>query len=227
MSMPSKDIKTVGYVMRRTNYGEADRILDIITPLGKIAAIARGARREKSKLAGGIEMFTLTDYCLHKGQGELAIVTSAKMQNHFSNIMKSYDRIELGGAILKKVAKIAEGSDNEEYFNIVHQALTGLNDGVDVRLVETYALVNLASAMGEELNLQRDSKGERLAPQQRYDWDEPNDCFVERERGAFNENDIKLLRMIASTDLAVVTRVKNIDGSLGKAWELVRAVVHI
>lgn len=227
MSMPSKDIKTVGYVMRRTNYGEADRILDIITPLGKIAAIARGARREKSKLAGGIEMFTLTDYCFHKGQGELAIVTSAKMKNHFSNIMKSYDRIELGGAILKKVAKIAEGSDNEEYFNIVHQALMGLNDGVDVSLVETYVLVNLASAMGEELNLQRDSNGEKLAPQRKYDWDEYNDCFSERDGGVFSENDIKLLRMIASTDLAVVTRVKNINESLGKVWELVRAVVHI
>ena len=50
MSMANKDIKTIGYVMRRTNYGEADRILDIITPQGKIAAIARSARREKSKL---------------------------------------------------------------------------------------------------------------------------------------------------------------------------------
>ena len=51
------DIKTLAYVLRRTNYGEADRILNIITPNGKISAIAKGARKEKSKLAGGIEMF--------------------------------------------------------------------------------------------------------------------------------------------------------------------------
>ena len=34
MSIHSNDIRTYGYVLRRTNYGEADRILNIITPKG-------------------------------------------------------------------------------------------------------------------------------------------------------------------------------------------------
>lgn len=227
MSMANKDIKTIGYVMRRTNYGEADRILDIITPQGKIAAIARSARREKSKLAGGIEMFTLSDYCFHKGKGELAIVTSVKMQKHLSNIMKSYDRIELGGMILRKVARLAESSDNEEYFKIVDQCLNGLNDGLDTRLVEVYSLVNLSSAMGEEINLTRDNRGEKLVAGQRYNWDSGDECFVQYENGVFDENDIKFFRMIASTDLTVVARVKNMKESLGKVWQLVREIVHI
>ena len=45
------DIKTLAYVIRRTNYGEADRIINLITPEGKISAIAKGVRKEKSKLA--------------------------------------------------------------------------------------------------------------------------------------------------------------------------------
>lgn len=48
-----RDVKTLAYVMRRTNYGEADRILNLITPEGKMSAIAKGVRKEKSKLAGG------------------------------------------------------------------------------------------------------------------------------------------------------------------------------
>jgi len=52
-----KITKTKAIVLRRTNYGEADRIIQFITPVGKISAIAKGVRREKSRLAGGIELF--------------------------------------------------------------------------------------------------------------------------------------------------------------------------
>ena len=74
-----KDYRTLGIILRRTNYGEADRILNIITPRGKISAIAKAARKSKSKLAGGIEMFAKVDLNLHQGKSEFAIVTSAKM----------------------------------------------------------------------------------------------------------------------------------------------------
>lgn len=53
-NMPNKDIRTLGIVLRRTNYGEADRILNILTPSGKITAIAKGVRKSRSKLAGRI-----------------------------------------------------------------------------------------------------------------------------------------------------------------------------
>ncbi len=73
------EIKTKSYVLRRTNYGEADRILNLITPAGKISAIAKGVRKEKSKLAGGVEMFSLAELTIHKGKGEFGTITSAKM----------------------------------------------------------------------------------------------------------------------------------------------------
>ena len=49
-NIQSKDIRTPGIVIRRVNYGEADRILTIITPSGKISAIAKGVRKAKSKV---------------------------------------------------------------------------------------------------------------------------------------------------------------------------------
>ncbi|MBR3180228.1 recombination protein O N-terminal domain-containing protein [Candidatus Saccharibacteria bacterium] len=43
MSQNSRgDIKTLAYVLRRTNYGEADRILNLITPGGKKSVIVKG-----------------------------------------------------------------------------------------------------------------------------------------------------------------------------------------
>ena len=45
--------KTLAIVLRRTDFGEADRIVNLLTPNGKQVAIARGVRKPKSKLAGG------------------------------------------------------------------------------------------------------------------------------------------------------------------------------
>ena len=50
----SRDKRTQAIVLRRTNYGEADRILQLLTPEGKKSVMAKGVRKEKSKLAGGI-----------------------------------------------------------------------------------------------------------------------------------------------------------------------------
>ena len=66
--MTAQSFNTKGIILKRTNYGEADRILNIITPQGKIAAIAKSARKERSKLAGGIEMFSLTDLTIHRAK---------------------------------------------------------------------------------------------------------------------------------------------------------------
>ena len=55
-----KSKKVLAIVLRRTDFGEADRIVNLLTSEGKISAIARGARRQKSKLAGGIEIFAVT-----------------------------------------------------------------------------------------------------------------------------------------------------------------------
>jgi DNA repair protein RecO (recombination protein O) len=65
-------------VLRRTDFGEADRILTLFTPAyGKVRAIAKGARRTTSRLAGHLEPFTRTQLLLATGR-ELDIVTQAE-----------------------------------------------------------------------------------------------------------------------------------------------------
>ncbi|MET0980164.1 MAG: DNA repair protein RecO, partial [Candidatus Saccharimonadales bacterium] len=66
-------LRTRAIVLRRTNFGEADRILQLLTPDGKKSVMARGVRREKSKLAGGIELFAVCDVVITEGKGSLGI----------------------------------------------------------------------------------------------------------------------------------------------------------
>ena len=206
----------MGYVLRRTNYAEADRILNLITPQGKISAIAKGVRKEKSKLAGGIEMFTLSNYNIHLGRGEFGVITSVKMQKYYGNIIKNFTKMELAAMMLKKISRTAENSDSSEYFEIIDQSLASLDMGDDDELTESWFLMRLGKAAGEEINLYRDADGEKLNPELRYFWNIGENSFVLHDNGDFGVNEIKMLRLLLTTDLNVAKRVKTTPEMLQK-----------
>lgn len=212
-AMVNKDLKTSGIVLRRTNYGEADRILNLITPVGKVSAIAKGVRKEKSKLAGNIEMFSLTDYVIHFKNSEMGVITSARMIEHYGDIIKSFDCMELAAMILKRISRLSENNDNEAFFDITKQSLMGLNNGVNMALVEGWFLLKTAKASGEEVNLYRDVNGEKLQAGVRYDWNGSESAFYLKDNGEYGTDEIKMLRLMQSSNLNVIQKVK-VDGDL-------------
>lgn len=224
VNMQPKDIRTLAYVLRRTNYGEADRILNIITPQGKMSVIAKGVRREKSKLAGGIEMFSRVELNIHQGKSEFGIVTSAKMLQFFNNILKDFSKTEFAADILKRVSKMAEGSDNPEYYDVVDQAMVALDAGVNFDLIRIWVLFNLKKASGEEINLYRDINGAELDADKKYEWDFYEKSLVEKTGGDISADKIKLMRLLVTNDLMVVSRVKSIDDMMSSILKIAEAV---
>lgn len=220
--LQNRDLRTLGIVLRRTNYAEADRILNIITPTGKITAIAKGVRKAKSKLAGGVEMFSLVDFNIHKGRSEIGVITGAKMVQYYGEILKDFRRLELAGMILKKINQVAENSDSPEYFRLAEQCLAELNRGASLELIEGWFWLNLLRAMGEEVNLYRDVSGEKLAAEKTYNWDTVQMAFVEYERGEYGANEIKMLRLMTTADLKVARKVKIETETVQKLLSLIR-----
>ena len=223
----NKDLRTQGFVLRRTNYGEADRILNIITPLGKFAVIAKSVRKTKSKLAGSIEMFSLIDFNIHQGRSEFGVVTGAKMLEYYGEILHNYRRMELSGMILKKISQAAESANSEEYFNMTKQCLAGLNVGWNPDLVEAWFLLHLMRVMGEEMNLYRDGDGKKLIENQNYYYDNTVSAFMVNDGGEFGTNEIKMLRLLTTAKLNVVQKVKIDDTMLSKILDLVQVVARL
>src|SRR5918996_786767 len=59
MSPRARLYKTEAIVLRSMDLGEADRVLTVLTPrLGKLRVIAKGIRRPRSRLGGGLEPFS-------------------------------------------------------------------------------------------------------------------------------------------------------------------------
>lgn len=211
-----KDIRTRAIALRRTNYGESDRILNLITPLGKFSVLARGVRKEKSRLAGAVELFTVSDVVIHEGRGSLATLTSAKMLQFYGRILTDLPMLELASSFLKRIERVAEQTDNPEFFDILKQALAGLDNGISPELVSVWFDFNLLRATGEEINLLYDTRGEKLSPDQQYIWDSIEQALSLDPQGTIGASEIKSARLILSAKLKIVANVDKIGEILPK-----------
>jgi len=223
----STDLRTHAIVLRRTNYGESDRILSLLTPEGKYAVLAKGARKEKSKLAGGIELFSVGDVVIHQGKGSLSLLTSAKLIRFYRNILADMTSLEFASDFLKKIEKVSEQTDNPEYFDVIDQSLAGLDRHYPPNLVKTWFILNLAQALGEEINLSTDVDGEKLNAESRYFWDGIECALRSNPQGQIDASGIKLARLMLTAKLDTVARIADVSETLDTIAPIARAYEQI
>ena len=219
------DLRTKAIVLHRTKYGETDRILNLLTPEGRKSCVAKGVRKEKSKLAGGIEMFTVSDIVIHESEkSDMGILTSAKMVKSYMNIISDLDRFELGSKVIKMTNKISENVDSPELFTLVNQCFWALDKNLNRELIESYFLLNLMRISGEEVNLHRDTDGEKLSAELNYFWDSYENALKPDENGKITANHIKVMRLMLTSPLKTVVQVKEIGGLLPEILYIAKSV---
>lgn len=209
--MPN-DLRTKAIVLRRINYGEYDRILNLLSPEGNFSVLAKGVRKEKSRLAGGIEPFLISDVVIHQSRSAgLGILTGARMLNSFHNILNDLERLELASKILRQLEHASEQINSPEHFSLLSQSLSGLHHSFELETVLTWFLLNLTRISGEEINLYRDTEGQTLDPKIRYNWDITEKAFRPHLHGAFSANEIKILRLMLSNSLAFNAKINQLE----------------
>jgi DNA repair protein RecO (recombination protein O) len=123
-----RTINTQGVVLSRTDFGEADRIIHFLTPdHGKVTGIAKGVRKSKSKLAGGIELFSVSELTFIVGKSEIYTIISARLEKHFDNITKELERTNVGYETIRLLNKATEDNPEPEYFNLLTHVFEALN----------------------------------------------------------------------------------------------------
>lgn len=221
-----KSFTTRAIVLRRTNYGEADRIMQLLTPdHGKLGAMAKGVRRGRGKLTGGMELFAVSEVTLYKGRGDLALVTSARIETFYGEILKDYDRLQLAYAVIKEISRVAEAATGPELFELLRQSFMFLND-LEIRLplIEIWFRLQLAILLGTALNVSTTVGNARLSPDVRYNFVMNDMVFVEHPRGTYTPDHIKLLRLLSVKNPKVVSHVGGIGPLLEDSLWLARAI---
>jgi DNA repair protein RecO (recombination protein O) len=215
--------RTRAIVLRRTNYGEADRILQMLTPDGRRSVMARGVRREKSKLAGGIELFAVSDIVINKGRGDLGILTSARLIQFYRHILEDYDRLQFGYEVVKQVAAATETVDEPEWFDVLQETFAGLDaTAIPRQLVEAWFYLRHAALLGHELSLVNDVAGNRISPDQRYAYDVGERGLRVAVNGELTANHIKFLRLLNAKSLKILAQIGGVGEILPECWMVAR-----
>jgi len=91
-----KNFKAEGLVLQNRSLGEADKLITLLTrEEGKFTAVARGARKMNSRLAGGVDLFTRGQYSFHRGR-TWPIITGQEVCEHFSIFREDPDLYPYG-----------------------------------------------------------------------------------------------------------------------------------
>jgi DNA repair protein RecO (recombination protein O) len=183
---------TRGIVLSRTDYGEADRIITMLTPdpdHGKLRLMARGVRKPKSKLAGGIELFSVSDLSFIRGRGEIGTLVSARLITHYGHIVQDITRVQLGYELIKMLNKATEDQPEPDYFELLEQAFMALDDAaLDPTLIRLWFSAQLLRQAGHSPNLQTTLEGDKLLPDHTYNFDYDAVSFTPHAEGQRNES---------------------------------------
>lgn len=108
-------IKVKGLIIQENNFGDFDKMLTILTPnLGKITVVAKGARRIKSALLAGSQLFCFGEYLLFKGKGTYSL-NSVEIIELFYNMRVDLEKLQYGVHILKILNDITDENQNTFY----------------------------------------------------------------------------------------------------------------
>jgi DNA repair protein RecO (recombination protein O) len=141
--------RTEGIVIRRREQGEADRVLTLCTPSGKVAVLAKGARKVKSRKAGHIELFTRSDFVLSRVPNYWDIISQAETIEAHSQLRGDL----LRGTYARYVGELfdrffTEGEGSAAAYDLLGHTLTWLCENDDLDLIARFYEQHLLGLAG-------------------------------------------------------------------------------
>lgn len=141
--------RTEGVILKKRNFGEADRILTIFTSdYGKISALVKGIRRPRSKKAGHLELGNWCKIFVARGK-TLDLLTEVEVKWPFgladfteSKANQIYHLLELVDTLT------APHQKNLEVFKLLVHFLKQLHHRANFKMTSCYFKVKLLSSLG-------------------------------------------------------------------------------
>lgn len=104
-------IKTKGIILSESNMNDFDKMLTILTPNGKIGCAAKGARKPKSLLIAGTQVFAFGEYMLYQGTSTYHM-NSCDTIELFYSIRTDLDKLKYAAHIAKIINDVTDENQN-------------------------------------------------------------------------------------------------------------------
>jgi DNA repair protein RecO (recombination protein O) len=143
-------------VLRRLDYGEADRILTLLTrEYGKLSAIAKGSRRAKARAATSLDLFARSRMMLAKGHN-LDVVAQAERRGDVRHISGDLQRTAYACLVAEVADKVLEERHPvDDVFQLVVTSIEQLNvPERSARADSAWFLMRILELLGYQPQLQ-------------------------------------------------------------------------
>jgi DNA repair protein RecO (recombination protein O) len=138
-----------GIVLRGYPFGEADRVVVILSPNhGKLRTVAKGVRKTKSRFGGRLEPFTHVDLILYEGRN-LDTITQVSVIEAFPTMRSDLDRVLVAGTMVEVIdAVVQENESSLRAFLLLQRGLRTLETAPPHPDLTTAFLLGVAEVVG-------------------------------------------------------------------------------
>jgi DNA repair protein RecO (recombination protein O) len=231
--MRDRIYRTEGVILRRSDFGEADRLLTLITPLGKRRVVAKGARKTTSRLAGHIELFTHASLLLAVGRN-LDIITQSVILHGFDTLRGDLRRIGAAYYSAELIDRLTEEEDeNRPAFDLLVATLQALDTTRHIDLVLRFYEIHLLGYLGYRPQLYHCAVCQEILTEETSRFSPvaggalcPRCAPADRGTMPMSLNAFKLLRFLQTQPLEAVERLTISAAVRGEAELLLRAYIR-
>jgi DNA repair protein RecO (recombination protein O) len=119
--------KTTGIILKRINSGEGDKIITVLCEhQGKKRFIGKGIRKINSRRSGHIELFSKTDFLIHRGKS-LDYITGATVRHFFGTSYQTLAQVASAYTACEVIDRlIMEGQEHDEAYMRLDRFLTDI-----------------------------------------------------------------------------------------------------
>lgn len=212
--------RTQGFILKKTDWGEADRIFTIYTKdFGKLEILAKAERKIKSKLKGGLELFYLSEIEFIQGKTHKTLTDTILIDN-FPILRKDLERLSIAYRISEVLDNLIKGQElDEKIWNLLNETFNKLNSSeirnLKLEILYYYFLWNLLSVLGYQPEVYNCSLCQKkLLPEKLYF--NPKEggiicqgCFKKLKSGKEVDSEtVKILRIILEKNWPILSKLK-------------------
>lgn len=231
--MRERVYRTEAVIIRRSDFGEADRLLTLITPHGKRRVVAKGARKTTSRLAGHIELFTHATMLLAVGRS-LDIVTQSAIRRSFDTLRGDLRRIGAAYYAAELIDRLTEeGEENRPAFELLVATLQMLDTTGNLDLALRSYELRLLGYQGYRPQLYHCAACQEVLTEDASRFSPvaggvlcPRCAQADHAAAPISLSAFKLLRFLQSQPLEAVERLNLSAATRGEAEKLLRIYIR-
>ena len=144
-----RTFRSEAIVLRRVNFGEADRMLTLYSrEFGKIKALAKGARKPQTRKTGHVELFMRTNFMFAKGKN-IDIITQAELVEAYSGLREDLVRTTYASYAVELLDGLTAEADRDlRKYDLLSGGLGWFAETDNLRLAARFYELRLLSLAG-------------------------------------------------------------------------------